>query len=153
MNVEVFEGLLIVVVGTIMVILALGILAAVPLMIQKLLKVKPLKPYESTALIQPSQRVITTEIDLKPEELALITAAVIAFNEYKSKILMENPVIKQLPDLIKLLPLTGKFYEAEVKVSIGGKEEVVKVNENVDGSLTVKYRDKTRKIRLQVPIE
>jgi len=142
-----FEGLIVLFVGTIVVLLVLGILAVIPTLIYKFLEKKrelgELKP-----IPQPTRQVTVSEL-LKPEDIAVITAASLAFIEHKSIEISKNPIIKQIPEITRILPLLGRIYEADVKISMGGREEIINVRENPNGSLIVKYKGKPYKIQLQ----
>ena len=142
---NIFEGLLVLFVGTIVVLLVLGILAAIPTLIHKFFE-KKLREVKPTPKL--THQVTESEV-LKPEDIAVVTAASLAFIEHKSIEISKNPIIKQIPEIARILPLLGRIYEADVKISVGGREEIVNVRENPNGSLIVKYKGKPYKIQLQ----
>ncbi len=68
-----------------------------------------------------------------PETIALITAAITGFIEYKRKKLEKYELFREFPSMQRILPFAGIFFEADIKVSIGGVDKVVHVKETPSG--------------------
>ncbi|ADI32047.1 OadG family protein [Staphylothermus hellenicus] len=64
-----------------------------------------------------------------PKLVALLSAAITAFNEYKASTLKKYGVFKDFPELARLLPLAGVLFKSKIKVSFGGKDIIVDVEE------------------------
>jgi hypothetical protein len=75
--------------------------------------------------------------EINDDELLAITAAIALFQEWKKQRLREDPVFRSHPALARLLPLAGVYYEADVKVSIGGSEKTMHVRETGLGTYIV----------------
>ncbi len=80
---------------------------------------------------------ITLEERLDNDKLSLITAAILAFNEYKNKRLEKFELFRELPGLKRLLPLAGVYFSARLRVSSGGVEKEAEVREKGAGTYSV----------------
>ena len=80
---------------------------------------------------------ITVEERLDNDKLSLITAAILAFNEYKNKRLEKFELFREFPGLKRLLPLAGVYFSARLRVSSGGVEKEVEVREKGSGTYSV----------------
>ncbi len=79
----------------------------------------------------------TVEERLDNDKLSLITAAILAFNEYKNKWLEKFELFREFPGLKRLLPLAGVYFSARLRVSLGGVEKEVEVREKGPGTYSV----------------
>ena len=87
---------------------------------------------------------------LSPEEVSIIVSAIAGFAEYKERKLGEYTVFREFPPLRKLLPLAGVFFQATLKVSIGGAEKEVRVRELPGGALMVEYDGKKHVVQISM---
>lgn len=64
-----------------------------------------------------------------PQLISIITAAISLFNEYKARKLSKYDIFRDMPELSRILGLAGISFKAELVVSLGGKEQIVTVEE------------------------
>lgn len=87
------------------------------------------------------------------DEIALVSAAIASFLEYKANVLLRNPLIKQFPALVKLFPAAGISFTARLKLSLGGSEREVEVREEAPGVYTVEIGARKYVASLKPPEE
>jgi hypothetical protein len=80
----------------------------------------------------------------------IVSAAIIAFNEYKYSRLKRYELFREFPALTRLLSLVGIGFRGRVKVSIGGREVYVDVEELPNGVYNVRIGGKTYSVRYGV---
>ena len=155
---EVLEGLKITVIGVTVVFVILSILAAImagfkPLFYKRAKPVKLVpetkeraeKPLEA----KPMEEKLVLPPGLSSEEISILTAAVLGFLEYKRKKLEKIEVFKELPGLENILYVAGIAFKAKLRVSIGGVEKPVEIEE-VPGGFIVRYRGKEYRVGLKI---
>lgn len=147
---NVFEGLHVTVIGVLVVFGILGLLATILYSLKYLQpepKPEPLKkPVEEKAeavekAVAKSNIQVLEEISR--EDLAIATAAIAMFNEYKMLKLQKYDVFKEFPELVRLLPMAGILFKAYFRVSLGGPEKEVVVEELGGGTYRVSIGSKT----------
>ncbi len=156
---EALEGLKITIIGVTVVFVILSILAAImagfkPLFYKR--GAKPVKPVTKTkeeAKIPLGIKTVKEKLilpsGLSHEEISVITAAVLGFLEYKKKKLEKLEVFRELPGLENILYVAGIAFKARLRVSIGGIEKPVEVEE-VPGGFIVRYRGKEYRVGLKI---
>ncbi len=155
---EVLEGLKITVIGVTVVFVILSILAAImagfkPLFYKRAKPVKRVpetkekaeKPLEA----KPAEEKLVLPPGLSPEEISVLTAAVLGFLEYKRKKLEKIEVFRELPGLENILYVAGIAFKAKLRVSIGGVEKPVEIEE-IPGGFIVRYRGKEYRVGLKI---
>jgi Na+-transporting methylmalonyl-CoA/oxaloacetate decarboxylase gamma subunit len=80
----------------------------------------------------------------------MVSAAIIAFNEYKYSKLKKYELFREFPALIRLLSLAGIHFKGRVKISIGGKEVYADVEELPNGVYNVRISGKTYSVKYSV---
>lgn len=98
-------------------------------------------------------RVEVKEKGIGSDEIALVSAAIASFLEYKANMLLRNPLIKQFPALVKLFPVAGISFTAKLKLSLGGSEREVEVREEAPGIYAVKIGARKYVASLKPPEE
>ncbi|ABN70592.1 oxaloacetate decarboxylase gamma subunit [Staphylothermus marinus F1] len=78
-----------------------------------------------------------------PQLIALLSATITAFNEYKAATLKKYDLFKDFPELARLLPLAGILFKSKIKVSFGGKDIIVDVEELPNNAYKVSVGGKT----------
>ncbi len=86
------------------------------------------------------------------DELAVIASAVIGFNEFKKSVLERIELFKKFPQLSRLLPLAGLRFRGSIRVSIGGSERIVYVEE-AGGEYIVRFHGRAYRVTLKIPRE
>ncbi len=155
---EVLEGLKITVIGVTIVFVILSILAAIMAGFKPLFytRAKPVKPIPETK--EKTEKPLKAKLveeklilppGLSPEEISVLTAAVLGFLEYKRKKLEEIEVFRELPGLENILYVAGITFKAKLRVSIGGVEKPVEIEE-VPGGFIVRYKGKEYRVGLKI---
>ncbi|MEM4481940.1 MAG: OadG family protein [Desulfurococcaceae archaeon] len=90
---------------------------------------------------------------IEQEEAAIITAAVLAFLEFKLKALMRSAVIGQLPILARVIPSSGIFFGGKLKLKVKGAEKEVEVLEDSQGLFLVNMGPKTYSVTVKPPYD
>ncbi len=155
---EVLEGLKITVIGVTVVFIILSILAAImagfkPLFYKRVKPVKIVpetrekvrKPHEAKSV----EEKLALPPGLSPEEISVLTAAVLGFLEYKRKKLEKIDVFRELPGLENILYVAGLAFRAKLRISVGGVEKLVEIEE-VPGGFIVRYRGKEYRVGLKI---
>ncbi len=155
---EVLEGLKITVIGVTVVFVILSILAAImagfkPLFYKRAKPVKLVpetkeraeKPLEA----KPMEEKLVLPPGLSSEEISILTAAVLGFLEYKRKKLEKIEVFRELPGLENILHVAGLAFKAKLRISVGGVEKLVEIEE-VPGGFIVRYRGKEYRVGLKI---
>jgi len=157
---EVLEGLKITVIGVTVVFVILSILAAImagfkPLFYKRAKPAKPMavvkeekKPVAEKPGAPMAEKIILPP-GLTPEEISVLTAAVLGFLEYKKKKLEGIELFKEFPGLENIIYIAGVSFRAKLKVSVGGVEKPVEVEE-VPGGFIVRYRGKEYRVGLKL---
>ncbi len=115
------------------------------------------EPRTSTQVSRVETPVSVQEVEEKKveeysrEELALVTAAINAFLEYKSRKLGEIELFKKFPPFMRLLPLAGIKLKAKLRVSYMGSEREVEVEEASLNHYLIKIGAKTYEVSLKLP--
>ncbi len=114
------------------------------------------EPRTSTQVSRVETPVSVQEVEEKVEEysreeLALVTAAINAFLEYKSRKLGEIELFKKFPPFMRLLPLAGIKLKAKLRVSYMGSEREVEVEEASLNHYLIKIGAKTYEVSLKLP--
>ncbi len=155
---EALEGLKITIIGVTVVFVILSILAAImagfkPLFYKRAKPVKPVTKTKEEAKkplgIKTVKEKLILPSGLSHEEISIITAAVLGFLEYKKKKLEKLEVFRELPGLENILYVAGIAFKARLRVSIGGIEKPVEVEE-VPGGFIVRYRGKEYRVGLKI---
>ncbi len=84
---------------------------------------------ESKAILETK----ATKIVKDSDTIALVSAAITAFNEYKVNRLKKMPLFKEFPGLTRILYLAGIRFKGKLIVSLGGSDKEVEVEE-IDNS-------------------
>lgn len=155
---EVLEGLKITVIGVTVVFVILSILAAIMAGFKPLFyrRVKPAKPVAKTGEkakkhleAKPAEEKLILPPGLSPEEISVLTAAVLGFLEYKRKKLEKIEVFRELPGLENILYVAGIGFKAKLRISIGGVEKPVEIEE-IPGGFIVRYKGKEYRVGLKI---
>ena len=157
---EVLEGLKITVIGVTVVFVILSILAAIMAGFKPLFykRARPTKTKaiakEEKKLVEEKPRAAGAEElilppGLSPEEISVLTAAVFGFLEYKKKKLEKIELFREFPGLENIIYIAGVSFKAKLKVSVGGVEKPVEVEE-IPGGFIVRYRGKEYRVGLKL---
>lgn len=144
MNSELLTGLSASLIGILTVFGVLAILAIAVYLLRYVSiphragKAEEKPPEEKEVVEEKHVREIVVEGErLDSDKLSLITAAVLAFNEYKKKRLERYELFRDFPGLKRLLPLAGVYFSARLRVSSGGVEKEVEVREKGLNTYTI----------------
>ncbi len=145
---NVCEGLYITVIGVLVVFGILGLLATILYSLKYLQpqpkpSKKPIEERPKTAKEAVAKPEIQVLEEIPREDLAIVTAAIAMFNEYKTLKLQKHDLFKEFPELIRLLPIAGVLFKAYFRVSVGGPEKEVVVEELGGGAYRVSIGSKT----------
>lgn len=138
----IYMGLYITGVGVAIVFGVLSVLVVL-LLILKQVYYKPSE--KKTETIKKEETVAIERLSGKtdPKMVALISAAITAFNEYKASRLRKYELFKEFPELARLLPMAGVLFKSKIKVSFGGRDVLVEVEESPNNTYKVRVGGKT----------
>ncbi len=151
----ILEGLTITVVGVLVVFGVLAILVAI-LFGLKYIYIRDTSKNEAKRgeikeveekLVRPKEIKIVeekTETQIHdPQLISIITAAISLFNEYKARKLSKYDIFRDMPELSRILGLAGISFRAKIVVSLGGKEQIVTVEEIPGNGYRVRVGNKS----------
>ncbi len=104
---------------------------------------------ESKAILETK----ATKIVKDPDTVALVSAAITAFNEYKISRLKKMPLFKEFPGLTRILYLAGIRFKGKLIVSLGGSDKEVEVEEIDSSTYTVRVGGKTYRVIARYDLE
>ncbi len=150
---DLYTGLYVSGIGILVVFTVLSILVIILSMFKAITyKPKKMKTLQKTGEAKTRRGEVIEEKIRGREDIlpVIVSAAIIAFNEYKYSRLKKYELFREFPALTRLLSLVGIGFRGGVKISIGGKEVYVDVEELPNGVYNVKIGGKTYSVRYSV---
>ena len=145
-----YNGLTVSLTGVLTVFLVLAILAIIIWLFPYITSLSRARPRLE------ARTSVSRETIVKPgipkDVLSVIVSAVTGFLEFKKCVLEEVEYYRIVPGIQRVLSLAGVRFRGRLKVSIGGSERDVVVEETSSGEYRVEVHGRVYRVRLSLPI-